>query len=506
SKAVIYQIFPDRFRNGRKNNDANTGDVRYDDPVLALPWGTLPEGYCRNYADGATNCPWRFDTTPPADSPTKEQPRGRDYMGGDLKGVDQYLDYLQSLGVTALYFNPIFDAASNHGYDTQDYYRIDPYLGTQKDWENLVKHADQRGMRIILDGVFNHLSSDSPIFDRYHHFNSVGACESLTSPYRAWFVFRDVPAGTGTCAGSAGANSAAYDGWFGFDSIPVINKSNQDVQNYFLYGKDSVTKHWLKEGASGWRMDVMGDASFPAGYWEGFRGVVKTTDKNALIIGELWQKDSTLLRFMRGDRADTTMNYRLRDAVLGFLTPGSFDSKGFADSGRVISPSEFAARISSIREDYPDAAYYSLMNLVDSHDTERILWTLTPGTDTRADKEFNAANLADGKNRQKIASLIQFTMPGAPTVYYGDEVGQTGDDDPDDRRTYPWKDAGGNPDQSMFKHYQSLTKLRSQYPALTDGDIRVLLADDAAATVAYGRKTTGQAAVVVINRGAQAQT
>ena len=179
SHAVIYQIFPDRFRNGRKNNDPNTGDPRYDDPVLKLPWGTLPEGYCRNYADGDTNCPWRFDPNPPDWSPTKEAPRGRDYMGGDLKGVDQSLDYLQSLGVNTLYFNPIFDFASNHGYDTQDYYTIDPYFGTQKDWENLVKHANQRGMRIILDGVFNHLSSDSPFFDRYHHYAEVGACEAL---------------------------------------------------------------------------------------------------------------------------------------------------------------------------------------------------------------------------------------------------------------------------------------------------------------------------------------
>ncbi len=177
SNAVIYQIFPDRFRDGRKDNNAKTGDPRYDDPVLALPWGTLPEGYCRNYADGSTNCPWRFDDTPPEDSPDKEQPRGRDYMGGDLKGVDQYLDYLKSLGVKAIYFNPIFDAGSNHSYDTQDYYKIDPYFGTQKDWENLVKHANQRGMRIVLDGVFNHMSSDSPFFDRYHHYPTLGACE-----------------------------------------------------------------------------------------------------------------------------------------------------------------------------------------------------------------------------------------------------------------------------------------------------------------------------------------
>ncbi len=176
--AVIYQIFPDRFRDGRKDNNPKTGDLRYDDPVLSLAWGTLPEGYCRNYADANVNCPWRFDTTPPSSSPTKEQPMGRDYMGGDLKGVDQYLSYLKSLGVNTLYFNPIFNAASNHSYDTQDYYKIDPYFGTQKDWENLVKHANQRGMRIVLDGVFNHLSSDSPFFDRYHHYTSVvGACE-----------------------------------------------------------------------------------------------------------------------------------------------------------------------------------------------------------------------------------------------------------------------------------------------------------------------------------------
>ncbi len=164
---------------------------------------------------------------------------------------------------------------------------------------------------------------------------------------------------------------------------------------------------------------------------------MKATRPSALTISETWQKDSTLLRMLRGDRFDTTMNYRLRDAVLGFLAPGPFDSKGFADSGRIITPSEFLSRLSSVREDYPDAAYYSLMNLLDSHDTERLLWTLTPGADTTADKEGNVANVAAGKARVRLASLIQFTLPGAPTVYYGDEVGITGADDPDDRRTFP---------------------------------------------------------------------
>jgi glycosidase len=500
SKAVIYQIFPDRFRNGRANNDPHTGDVRYDDPVIKLPWGTLPEGYCRNYTDATpATCPWRFDSNPPASSPL-EQPRGRDYMGGDLKGVDQQLDYLWSIGVNTIYFNPIFDAGSNHSYDTQDYYKIDPYFGTQKDWENLVKHANQLGIRIVLDGVFNHMSSDSAFFDRYHHYSTVGACEDVNSPYRAWFTFHDVAAGTGTCAGSAGPNSATYDGWFGFDSIPVINKSLPAVQQYFLTNPNSVSRYWLNQGSSAWRMDVMGDSSFPTGYWETFRNVVKGTNSDALIVSETWQKDSTLLRMLRGDRADTTMNYRLRDAVIGLLAPGNFDSKGFADSGRIIKPSEFAARIQSIREDYPDAAYYSLMNLLDSHDTERLLWTLTPGTDTRADKELTAANVAAGKQRTRIASLIQFTLPGAPTVFYGDEVGMTGDDDPDDRRTFPWPDLGGQPDWQMKQHYQTLSLLRRVSPALTKGDLKVLLADDTSEVIAYGRKTDYQGAVVIINR------
>ncbi len=508
SDAVIYQIFPDRFRNGRQNNDPQTGDIRYDDPVLSLPWGTLPEGYCRNYTDANTSCPWRFDDTPPDYSPTIESPRGRDYMGGDLKGVDQYLTYLQSLGINTLYFNPIFDGGSDHGYDTQDYYKIDPYFGTQKDWENLVKHATQRGMHIILDGVFNHMSSDSPIFDRYHHYPTVGACESADSPYRSWFTFRP-PSGDepSVCAPSTpGGNDTFYDGWFGFDSIPVINKSNPDVQAYFLTNPNSVSRYWLEAGASGWRLDVMGDASFPNGYWETFRQVVKDEKSNALIVGELWQKDSTLLRFLRGDRADTTMNYRLRDAVIGLLSPGNFDPKGFADSGHPILPSEFAARMESIREDYPDAAYYSLMNLVDSHDTERVLWALTPGADNTADKELNSANLAEGKRRQQIAALIQFTVPGAPTVYYGDEAGVTGDDDPDDRRTYPWQDTGASPDKAMITYYRTLSIVRQLAPALKDGDFQMLLADDAAGTLAYSRKTNQQASLIAINRSSEVRT
>lgn len=506
--AVIYQIFPDRFYNGKTNNDPDTGDVRYDDPVIALPWNTLPEGYCRNYANADTSCPWRFDTTPPDSSPSKEQPRGRDYYGGDLRGVIQKLDYLKNMGVTAIYFNPIFAAKSNHRYDTADYMRIDPALGTLAEFQQLVRAADQRGIKIILDSVFNHMSSDSANFDRYRHYSTVGACESASSTYRDWFNFRAPAAGEpAPCAPSTpGGSDTYYAGWFGFDSIPEIKKTNPAVQDYFLFNNRSVSRYWLQQGARGWRLDVMGDPSFPAGYWESFRQIVRNTNPEALIIGELWQKDSTLLRNLRGETADTTMNYRLRDAVLGLLTPGAFDSKGFGDSGRQIEPSEFASRILSIREDYPDAAFYTLMNIVGSHDTERVLWTLTPGAETIAEKQQNAANLADGKRRLQLASLIQYTMPGAPTVYYGDEVGVTGDDDPDDRRTYPWAETGGQPDNTLLQHYRELAQIRHHYTALSQGDLRVLLADDSADTLAYGRALGNNAAIVAFNRSNEVRT
>ena len=410
-------------------------------------------------------------------------------MGGDLKGIEQKLEYLKKLGITTIYLNPVFDAGSNHSYDTQDYTKIDPAFGTQKDWDKLVKEAKKKGIRVILDGVFNHMSSDSPFFDRYHRYPTVGACESLSSPWRNWFEFttNNVPCGT-----------ADYEGWFGFDSIPVLKKTNPDVQAYFLTAPDAISRRWLQDGAAGWRLDVSGDPSFPAGYWETFRSVTKGVDPDALSISETWQKDSTLLRMIRGDRLDTTMNYRLRDAVLGLLTPGPFNSKGFGDSGRIIAPSEFVNRLASIREDYADAAYFSLMNLLDSHDTERLLWTLTPGAETTADKELDAANVAVGKEKLRLAALIQFTVAGAPTVYYGDEVGITGDDDPDDRRTMPW--SGKDQDKKQADFYGDLTKLREKTSPLRDGDTRFLLADDAAGTVAYARIAGDDGAVVVLNR------
>nr|MBP7687347.1 hypothetical protein [Thermoflexales bacterium] len=378
---------------------------------------------------------------------------------------------------------------------------------------------------------FNHLSSDSRYFDRYGHYAEVGACEAITSTYRSWFYFTDViTPGTGKCAGTAGPLSANYDGWFGFDSIPTISKTVPAVRTLFYSATEvitePVTQYWLNRGAAGWRLDVMGDPSFPDDYWREFRTAVKAVDPNAIIIGELWKKGELLPKAL-GDMADTGMHYRFRNAILGFF--GTVDDKGFNDDGQSNQPpSLFARKLNSVREDYPDATYYTLMNLLTSHDTRRILWQLTPGTRTPVDKELNAANLAQGKQLLKLAALVQMTLPGAPTIYYGDEVALNGDDDPDDRRTFPWLfpmiylpvvlhnstgtqalqptgqtvasyyDAGG--DRAILDWYRMLTKLRHDHPVFRTGEPTFLLTDDVNRTMAYLMRTANEAVVVAVNR------
>jgi hypothetical protein len=286
----------------------------------------------------------------------------------------------------------------------------------------------------------------------------------------------------------------------------VLNKSNPQVQD-LVYGSDSaVARYWLEKGAAGWRLDVMGDTSFPAGFWQDFRQAVKDTNPEAAIIGELWKKFEVLVK-TRGDQADTAMNYRFRNAILGFF--GTIDDKGFNDDGQTDQPpSLFARKLTSIREDYPDATYYTLLNLMDSHDTKRILWSLTPGENNREAKELDAANLARGKQLLRLATVVQMTIPGAPTIYYGDEVGVTGDDDPDDRRTFPWDELGAygiGGDPALFEHYRALTRLRQSNDVFRFGELTFLLADDEHRTLAYLMRTENDAAVIAVNRSDEEQ-
>jgi glycosidase/fibronectin type 3 domain-containing protein len=457
--AVVYQIFPDRFYNGQVGNDPKPKDPSvYDNPVLVQSWDDLPEGYCRAYEDVAC----------------EEGPLGRDFFGGDLKGVREKLDYLKDLGVTAIYFNPIFRAPSNHLYDTTDYYQIDPYFGPYGQYQSLVKHAERLGIHLILDGVFNHTSSDSLYFDRYSRYKTVGAYESQDSEFYDWYTFSDWP--------------GSYNSWWGFDSLPVLTEI-QEVRDFIFGDEGSVARTWIEDGASGWRLDVAPDKSHE--FWASFRPSVKSADPEAIITGEIWDDAS---EWILGDELDTTMNYRFRRALLGFVNGDTNDpNQGFV---RGLNPDQFNSVLQSIKEDYPPPAYQTAMNLVGSHDTQRILWALTPGARNREEKESNPANLEEGVAKLKLLAILQMTMPGAPTIYYGDEVGLTGDTDPDDRRPFPWN--GMNTD--LLGHYQTLTGLRNDYSFLRTGSFDRLYTHNDAGTYAYGRKDASGAAVVAVNR------
>lgn len=477
---VLYQIFPDRFRDGDTSNDPTDNSDTF--------YGSLPlyfhETWNEKMLDG------RVDKLPDGEGYWSS-----DFYGGDLAGITQELDYLQSLGVTGIYLNPIFEARSNHRYDTADYKKIDPILGTLDDFRKLVKEADKRGIKIILDGVFNHMSSDSAAFDRYHRFDTDGACESLTSPYRNWFFFTPPKSSQPSpCVGDNG--NMFYVSWAGFDSIPKLNNTNADVRNYIFAGKDSVVQTWGNEGIGGWRLDVAGDidnGSPDNDYWESFRRVVRQINPEAVVIGEEWNNAS---QWLLGDQWDSTMNYRFRRGMVGFARGTDFvDDDGLIPG---LTPSQFDATVRSLEEDYPPMAYHAMMNLMDSHDTTRILFALD-----------------NDKSTLKLAALTQFTLPGAPTIYYGDEIalnapdvndGNILQDDPYNRAPYPWTDASGNyysaPDADMLAYYQQLGKLRHDNPALSEGSMTTLLANDTSGVYAYLRvdAAAGNAVLVVVNR------
>jgi glycosidase/fibronectin type 3 domain-containing protein len=486
--AVIYQIFPDRFRNGDPTNDPSDGSDTF--------YGELPLIYHETWNE------------PPIDGRQMQAPSGAgyynsDFFGGDLQGVIDKLDYLQSLGVTAIYLNPIFEARSNHRYDTSDYTKIDSILGDLETFQTLVSEANARGIQIILDGVLNHLSSDSYYFDRYHRFNSDGACESLDSAYRAWFFFAAPRADQPSPCVETPDGATYYVSWAGFDSIPKINSTLIETRRYLFLDEDSVAQQWMREGIGGWRLDVaneIDDGRNPAElYWEAFRNVMRRVNPEAVIVGEFWNDAS---EWLLGDEWDSTMNYRFRRAIIGFVR----DTEFVDNDGRIpaLLPSTLDASIRSVEEDYPPMAYHAMMNLLDSHDTTRLLFAVDNNPDL-----------------QKLAALTQFTLPGAPTIYYGDEIaidapdvpdnGGNLQDDPYNRAPYPWGDTEGDyypaPDEDMLAFYQQIAALRNATPALREGEMVTLTADDATGVYAFLRTdaANGSAAVVVLNSGTDTQ-
>ncbi len=456
--AVVYQIFPDRFYNGDEKKDPQSSDPTiYGNPVLFKSWDELPEGHCRAYT-GVT---------------CDEVPLGRDFFGGDLQGVKDKLTYLADLGITALYLSPIFKGPSNHLYDTTDYYRIDSCLGSMGTYQSLVNRARQMNIHVILDGVFNHTSSDSIYFDRYSRYHDVGAYESQASPYHDWYTFYDWP--------------DRYGFWWGFDSLPVLTEI-QEVRDYIFGFDDSVARWWIEHGAAGWRLDAAPDKSHE--FWRGFRPRVKSANPDAVIMGEIWSDASP---WILGDQFDSSVNYRFRRAVIGFINGDTNDpNQGYVQG---LNPEQFDSVLQSIKEDYPPPAYEATMNLVGSHDTQRILWALTPGARNRDEKEYDSSNLAEGMEKLKFMAIIQMTLPGAPTVYYGDEAGATGDTDPDNRRPFPWDAI----DTGLLDHYRKLIGARNSYSCLRTGSFDCFHTDNDDGTYVYGRKDSSGAAVVAVN-------
>ena len=535
--AVIYQIFPDRFRDGNSANNPIANQFFYGafDTIVRSNTADWNTHICdpRNNVGSVTTCDLKYS---------------QNFYGGDLQGIIDELDYLDGLGVTALYLNPIFESPSNHKYDTKDFMVVDDNFGTLADFQTLVTEAGNRGIHIILDGVFNHSSSDSRYFDRYSRWDAAGnpttigtndgsgACESTASPYVDWYTFFNF---VGTPP-SPCSDNRDYPKWFGiFDSLPVFQHDYPAVRNYFIGAGSGATSavgpYWIDQGAAGWRLDVApeidhGQINDPSDdYWEQFRAAVKSVDPDAYIVGEEWGNPTS---WTVGGEWDATMNYQFAAAVLSFWRDEPFSDNDFnsGSSAGVLNPLDatgVAERLLNLQERYAPEAFAAMMNLFNSHDTNRVLFLLNHDADQNDVALYNNPNYdwSDSISRYEGALIMQMTLPGAPTIYYGDELGtvnppgrdgSTWQDDPYNRAPFPWLDETGTPfyahmqnpaARTAMKDYVSLlTGLRNTRGELRTGSFDVF--DGGNANVfAYGRKSAdgSQVAIVLVNKANTAQ-
>ena len=425
---VMYQIFVDRFCKGSKSvpvrDDCKINDDWYEG---------VPEFAAKNGDPLENNM----------------------FFGGTLWGVIEKLDYLKDLGVNILYFCPIFKAFSNHKYDTGDYETVDEMFGGDKAFDELVKEAKKRDMKIILDGVFNHTGDDSKYFNRYGKYENVGAYQSEKSEYSDWYKFESFP--------------DKYEAWWGIEILPRIMGDNPKVQEYFLSEKGIVRK-WIKEGIDGWRLDVADELS--ESFLEGLNMAAKTEKKDALIIGEVWENAADKVsygkrrKYFRGGQLDSVMNYPVKYAIIDFIKDKNAEN--------------FYNSVTEIYSSYPSFCSDVLMNLVGSHDTERIL-TILGGDDPRgktnaelSTKRMTNEQLAEGVKRLKVASVLQFTLPGMPMIYYGDEAGMEGYHDPFCRRPYPW----GRENKELLGHYTRLCHIKKEEKSLHSSPLEFVCHSD----------------------------
>jgi glycosidase len=383
---------------------------------------------------------------PPNVADWSDKPTYENFYGGDTAGVRQHLDYLKQLGIKAVYFNPIFSSPSNHRYETIDYFKIDPRFGTNEEFATLTKTMQADGIKTIVDGVFNHTSPQFFAFQDIVKFQQASA-------YKSWYTIKSYPVKV--------MDPPPYEAWFGFSSLPKLHMSDPTVQNYML----TIPEIWDKKAdIAGWRLDVPNEVV--DSYWPKFRQTVKSTNPNRWIIGEIWGDGS---HWLQGNMFDSIMGYQFRSATLDFI------------ADRKIGPTEYLNRLMGIYTSYAPQVSRNLMNLLSSHDTERFM-TLCG----------NDAGLA------KLGATLQLTWVGAPSIYYGEELGMEGGKDPDNRRGMRWDLANGQ--NSMLTYYEKLIHARENSQALQIGDPVPLLEDDAAETLAYGRKYGRDVAVVAMNR------
>lgn len=424
---MFYHIFVDRFAKSGSAPIPKKGIVLRDD------WGGVPHYAPNEHGEVMNN----------------------DFFGGNLKGITSKLDYLQSLGVTCVYLSPIFDAFSNHKYDTGDYNTIDSMFGNIDDFHELCDEGEKRGIRILLDGVFNHTGSDSVYFNKKQNYDSVGAYQSKSSEYYNWFNFSEYP--------------DKYDSWWGIDTLPSVKEDDPSYVE-FITGEAGVGRRWLKEGASGWRLDVADE--LPDDFLEKFRKAVKDIKEDSLIIGEVWEDASNKIAYGKrrnyfyGQQIDSVMNYPFMNAIIRFIRYGDAEKLNMV--------------ITSIIQNYPEPVLHCLMNMIGTHDTKRILTSLggkelvNATKDEKAVTTMTADERAEGIALLKLAVLIQMTLPGVPCIYYGDEVGLEGYEDPFNRRCYPW----GNEDKELLSWYRLLGNFRKDHAVFKKGAFKTIVAEN----------------------------
>ncbi len=451
--AIVYQIFPDRFF---RSTDSPACLQGKKGAVIHSCWDD-PPNYCK---DTKTGDVLQYD-----------------FFGGNLAGIKEKLGYLKDMGVTALYLNPVFESCSNHRYDTGDYHRIDPFLGTNEEFAALCAAARQQGIRIILDGVFSHTGADSLYFNKFGNYPTVGAYESKESPYYEWYRFTAYP--------------DEYESWWGVKDLPNVEETTPSYMDFIINNDDSVLKFWLNQGISGWRLDVIDE--LPEKFLRRFYKVLKETDPEAVLIGEVWEDASNKVSYseqrcyLSGYDIDSAMNYALRTTLIDFLL--------LRKDGR-----RMGAEIQHLVENYPKENFYAMLNLIGSHDVERILTTLA------GDGNGNVAAYKEyAERRLRLLMAWQMTMPGAPCIYYGDEAGLEGGVDPANRGTYPW----GHENEGLREWCRELTALRRKHVALqtgrfiplySDGDVYVYCRAVEGGKDVFGKAADDDFFIVALNR------